>query len=105
MFATLSPENRAVPWLRDLGISNAFVSVLCEIEESKLSKALRKLKPLSNEEGLRLITTLNRLIELRDAVLPFVIDTKNPANARALLDAFEGQDAATVRVRVSAIFE
>lgn len=103
-FASLSPEVRAPVLMRDLSIGNAYVSALTGIEETRLGKALRQIKELPAEEGRRLIETLVRLSELRDAILPFVIDTKNPANARALLEAFAGQDAAAVRGRVSTIF-
>jgi hypothetical protein len=104
MFATLSLENRAVPLLRDLGISNAFTSVLVGIEETKLSRALRLLKPLSNDEGLRLIQTLQRLIELRDALRPMCLDLRDPVNTRRVLDAFEGMDSTQLRERVSELF-
>jgi len=104
MFTTLCAENRALPLLRDLGCSNAFLARLVSIEESKLSRALRLLKPLSNEEGLRLLNTLVRLTELRDAVRPLALDLKNPEQARVTIRAFEGMDAAQVRERVSALF-
>jgi len=104
-FASLSAENRAIPLLRDLGCSNAFISVVCRIEESRLSRALRLLRPLSNDEGLRLITTLTRLIELRDAVKPLTLDLRDPAQARQTVDAFEGMDEAQVRERISKLFE
>ena len=105
MFASLSPEVRGPQMLRELGISNAFVAALCSIEQTKLSLAFRQLKPLTNEEGLRLIRTLGRVIEIREAIAPFQIDLKNAANARLLLDAFEGQDTETIRQKVSALFE
>jgi hypothetical protein len=90
--------------LRDLGVSNAFTAVLVGIEESRLSRALRLLRPLSNEEGLRLIQTLQRLVELRDAMRPLCIDLRDPAQARKTLDAFEGLDSTQVRERVSELF-
>ena len=105
MFASLSPEVRAPQIMRELGVSGAFVAALCQIEESKLSKALRQLKRLSNEEGLRLIETLNRLTELQKAVAPLAIDLKNPKNARLILEAFEGVDGDTIRERVSGLFQ
>jgi hypothetical protein len=105
MFASLSPEVRAPQMMRELGVSGAFVSALCRIEQTRLSFAFRQIKPLSNEEGLRLTQTLNRLIEIREAVAPLSIDLKSPANARLVLDAFEGQDAESIRTKISTIFE
>jgi hypothetical protein len=105
MFASLSPEVRAPQMMRELGISSAFISALCRIEQTKLSFAFRQIKPLSNEEGLRLTQTLGRLIEIREAVAPLAIDLKNPSNARLLLDSFEGQDAETIRRKISTLFE
>src|SRR6516225_9476447 len=84
MFTTLSAENRALPLLRDLGCSNAFTAALVGIEESRLSRALRLLRPLPNDEGLRLINTLQRLIELRDAMRPLCIDLRPIAGEKNL---------------------
>jgi hypothetical protein len=105
MYASLSPEVRGPQMMRELSVSNAFVAALCKIEQTRLSYAFRQLKPLSNEEGLRLTQTLGRLIEIREAVAPLSIDLKNPANARLVLDAFEGQDAESVRKKISTLFE
>jgi hypothetical protein len=104
MFTSLSAENRALPLMRDLGCSNAFLAMLTRIEETKLSRAMRLLKPLSNDEGLRLISTLTRLVELRDALRPLCVDLKDPVNARRILDQFEEMDEAQVRERVSELF-
>jgi len=104
-FASLSPESRAPVLMRDLSIGNAYVSALTGIEETRLGKALRQIKELPAEEGRRLIETLLRLIELRDAIFPFVVDSKNPTNARAILDAFEGVESETIRMRVAGLFE
>jgi len=71
--------------MRALGVSNAFVSALCQIEQTKLSYAFRQLRPLSNEEGLLLATTLGRPIELRETIAPLQIDLKTPKNAKAVL--------------------
>jgi hypothetical protein len=105
MFASLSPEVRAPQMMRELGVSNAYVSALCQIEETKLSKAFRQIKALPNEEGRRLTDTLLRLIELREAVAPLLIDLRNPDNARRVLKAFDGQDAEMIRAKISSLFE
>jgi hypothetical protein len=105
MFASLSPEVRAPQMTRELGVSNAFVAALCKIEQTRLSFAFRQLKPLTNEEGLRLTSMLGRLIEIRESIAPLQIDLKNPANARLVLDAFEGQDAEAIRQKISTLFE
>ncbi len=100
MFASLSTEVRAPQMMRELGISNAFVAALCNIEQTKLSFAFRQLKPLPNEDSQKLMPILSRLLELRDAVHPLQIDLKNPANARSILEAFKGLDVEAVRERV-----
>jgi hypothetical protein len=105
MFASLSAEVRAPQLMRELGISNAFVSVLCRIEPTKLSFAFRGLKPLTNEEGLRLTQTLVRLTEIRDNVAPLTVDLRSAANARLVLDAFEGQDVEAIKQKVSDLFK
>lgn len=91
--------------MRELSVSNAFVAALCRIEQTKLSYAFRQLKALSNDEGTNLTQTLGRLIEIREAVAPLSIDLKNPSNARLVLDAFEGQDAEAIRLKISSLFE
>src|SRR5258708_39220221 len=105
MLATLSAENRSLTMMRELGISNAFVASLCSIEQTKLSYAFRGLKSLPNDEGHRLVLTLARLIEIREAVAALSIDLKSPANTQSVLDAFEGQDAKTIRQKISAVFD
>jgi hypothetical protein len=105
MLATLSAENRALGMMRELSISNAFVSVLCKIEQTKLSYAFRGLKTLSNEEGLLLMKTLSRLIEIRNNVSPLTVDLKNPANARLLIEAFEGRSEDEIRESINALFQ
>jgi hypothetical protein len=105
MFASLSAEVRGPQLMRELNVSAAFVSVLCRIEPTRLSFAFRGLKPLTNEEGLRLTQTLVRLIEIRDSVAPLTIDLRSAANARLVLDAFEGEDAEGIKQKVSELFK
>ena len=105
MFASYSAEVRAPQLMRELGVSNAFISALCGIEQTKLSFAFRQIKALSDEDSQPLMTTLRRLIELSDAISPLQIDLKNPTNARRVLDAFEGKNMEEVRTKVSALFE
>src|SRR6267154_5530607 len=100
MFASLATEGRAPQMMRELGISNAFVAALCDIEQTKLSFAFRQLKALSNDDSQKLMPILSRLLELRDAVHPLQIDLKNPANARIILEAFEGMDVEAIREKV-----
>src|SRR4029077_1724065 len=105
MYAALSPEVRGQQMVRDLGVSAAFVSALTGIEQTKLSRAFRQLKPLSNAEGMRLTQTLLTLIQLRDALAPLQLDLKNPANTRLVMGAFEGHDIETIRKKISMLFE
>jgi hypothetical protein len=105
MFAALSPEVRGPQLMRELGISNAFVSALCGIESTKLSFAFRQLKALSNDDGSRLMETLSRLVAIQENVRPLAVDLSSPEAARKVLIAFEGQDAETIREKVSLLFE
>ena len=105
MFAALSPEVRGPQLMRELGISNAFVSALCRIESTKLSFAFRQLKPLSNDEGLRLVNALSRLVEIQENVRPLAVDLRSPEAARKVLAAFEGQDAESIREKISKLFQ
>jgi predicted component of type VI protein secretion system len=104
VFASMSPEVRAPRLMREIGVSNAFIAALCHIEQTKLSMAFRQLKDLSNAEGQRLMGTLGRLVEIREAIAPLQIDLKNAANARLVLEAFEGQDAEAIKQKASALF-
>ena len=103
MFASLSAEVRAPELMRELGVSNAFVSAFSGIEQTKLSFAFRQLKPLSNAESEKLMRILHRLIVLRESLRPLAIDLKSPQYARAVFDAFEGQDADAIRAKVTAL--
>ena len=99
-FGSLSIESRGSAMVRELGISLAFLSALTRIEQTKLSLGFRQLKAFSNEDGLKLATTLNRLLELRDAVAPFTIDLRSPMKTRQVMDVFEGLDADAIREKV-----
>jgi predicted component of type VI protein secretion system len=105
MFASLSAESRAPQLMRELGISNAFVSALCNIEQTKLSFAFRQMKALPTEDAVKLMLILPRLLELRDALHPLQIDLKNPSNARSILEAFEGMDVETIREKVVTVLK
>lgn len=105
MFAALSPEVRGPELMRELGISNAFVSALCRIESTRLSFAFRQLKPLSNNDGVRLMETLSRLVEIQQSVSPLAVDLRSPETARKVLVAFEGQDAERIREKISKLLQ
>jgi hypothetical protein len=100
MFASLSTEVRAPQMMRELGISTAFVSALCSIEQTRLSYAFRQLKPLPGSDAEKLNKVLSRLLDLRDAFHPLQVDLKNPMNARSILEAVEGMDTDTIREKV-----
>jgi hypothetical protein len=104
-FATLCHENRAKDLMRELGISAAVVAIVCRVEASKLNMALRHLRELSNEEGLRLTSTLSRLLEIRDAIRPFALDLKDPKMVTEILNAFEDLDSAEIHQKVRAVLE
>jgi hypothetical protein len=88
-----------------LKVSQAFVAALCRVEPSKLSLALRRLRPFGTEEGQDVVATLSRLVELRDALLPLQPDLRDPDNARLLLKATEGLDAEEIAERIQRIFQ
>lgn len=89
MFASLSPEVRGPQLMRELGVSNAFVSVLCSIEPTKLSFAFRQLKPLPGHEGQRLVDTLQRLKQVRDAMGIVPLGLVDPQKTAELLSAMD----------------
>jgi hypothetical protein len=101
-FTALSAEVRARDLMQSLGISAAIVAILTNIEPSKLGFALRRIKPLTNEDGLRLTTTLNRLLEVRDAIRPFSLDLRDPEMTQQILDAFKDMDTAAIHERIRA---
>ena len=100
-FASLSAEVRAKKLMQDLGLRQSFVAAICDVGESQLSKAFRGMRELSNEEGLRLITTLTRLAALRDALSPLAIDFRDPRAAQGVLDAFYGFSAEEIHRKVT----
>ena len=103
-FASLSAEVRAPILIAELKLRNAYVASLCSIDEAKLSRALRQLRELSNEESERLMSTLLRLMALQNSIAPFSIDRTDPKRTRALLEATEHWDESEVRQRVSKLF-
>jgi hypothetical protein len=91
MYASFSPEVRGPQLMRDLGISNAFVSALCRIEPTKLSFAFRQLKPLPEYEGRRLVETLARLKEIRKALGIIPLGLADVRAVQSLLDEMDLQ--------------
>jgi hypothetical protein len=104
MLATLSPESKSLKLMRELGVSHAFVSALCHIEQTKLSYAFRGLKALPQDEGRELVETLERLAEIQKAVAPLTIDLTNPVNTRLVLEAFFGQNSEVIKEKMSVLF-
>jgi hypothetical protein len=104
-FASLSAEVRAPGMLRELEISNSFVAALCRIDEAKLSKALRLLRELSNDEAERLMSTLHRLLEIRGALAPLSFDKSSALQTRRLLDSLSHLSADEIRERVSLLYQ
>ena len=89
MALSLSVENQIVEKMARLDCTAAFVSGLAQFSQSKLSQGLSGLRPLSNQDALYVLETLNRLEELAALIEPFPIAFKNPAVIRDLLTAVE----------------
>src|SRR5207253_2761036 len=104
-FASLSSEVRGAQLATKLNLRNDFVSALCDIEPSKLSRAFRCMRELDPAEGVRLTTRLHRLVELQEALSPLSIDLRTPAAAQDALDAFADYSADEVRKKIFILFQ
>ncbi len=103
----LSAEARIASRLRDLGASLIFLSVLADMPPTRLSFGLRGLKPLSNSDAEKLLNLTQRLVELRDAMLPIPIALTQPAVVEAFLERLDqkGLGPEEIRALVQKIFE
>ncbi len=103
----LSAEARIASRLRDLGASVIFLSVLADMPPTRLSFGLRGLKPLSNSDAEKLLNLTQRLVELRDAMLPIPIALTQPAVVEAFLERLDqkGLGPEEIRALVQKIFE
>jgi hypothetical protein len=91
--------------IRELGLSFAVVAALVGWSEDRLSKGLRGVRQLSNEEGAELMNALHRLSEVRDGLVPLMWDSRSAKHIQMLLDAFEGLSSEQIQSRVANIFE
>jgi hypothetical protein len=103
-FGTLSPESRIPVYAKEVGISHAVLCAVCGTSPDRLGQAVRGMKPLSNHEGLMLVETLLRLMDLTEAVKPLGIP-KDVAGIKTVLSAFEGIDASVIRERMNKVLE
>lgn len=62
------------------------------------------MKQLSNGEGLMLVETLLRLMDLTEAVKPLALP-KDVAGIKTVLKAFDGIDAGVIRERMNKVLE
>ena len=94
MYAKLSFENRILERMRALEISADFLCALAGIPPSRLSQAFRSIKPLSNSDGLMLISLLSELEALAERAKPFPVAFRNPSIIKALIkDSSENKAA------------
>ncbi len=107
MFASLSAEKRIEDRRQLLGCSAIFLSSLAGIPASRLSFALRGLKPLENVDAIKLLDLTDRLLAIKEAFSPLPIALVNPEEVRGLLHAMDrrGMMADDIRQIVSKIFE
>jgi hypothetical protein len=103
-FGTLSPENRIKTYAQELGISHATLCAVCGTSPDRLGQAVRGMKPLSNEDGLVMVETLLRLLDLVEAIKPLSLP-RDVAGIKTVLSAFEGIDASVIRERMNKVLE
>jgi hypothetical protein len=103
-FGTLSPESRIPVYAKEVGISHAVLCAVCGTSPDRLGQAVRGMKALSNHEGLVLVETLLRLIDLTEAIKPLALP-KDVAGIRVVLDAFDSVDANVIRERMNKVLE
>jgi hypothetical protein len=85
-FGKLSPESRIQDNLNELRITASFLAALDgEIGVTKLSQALRGIRPLENPDSIRLLNLTKRLLELRDAFEPVVLSFSVPDEVERML--------------------
>jgi len=92
--ATHSLENRAATAMADLSRNGLTAAGFCRLMTlqgqgmgaSKFSQALAGIKPFDNQEGMRVLTLLNDLVELRDSHLPLPISLRDPTPIAPLLE-------------------
>lgn len=102
--ASLSFESRIPNLARELGLSHAMVSALTNVDAGRLSQCLRGMRSLPNDEGLRIVNLLNRLIALTEAIAPLALPKSVP-DILQLAKFFEGRDIERIREQVSQLFE
>jgi hypothetical protein len=92
--------------MQELRVSNAWVSNVCDIEETKLSRGFRGIKPLTGPEGERLMENLTLLVNVQNAVAPLsAVDSSNPERAKELLALLKGlRTAEEIRARLAEAF-
>jgi hypothetical protein len=103
--AALSPEVRAADLMDSLKVRQDFVSAYCDIEPTKLSRALKGKRDLGTVEGQRLVNDLTRLLQVSQAITPFSVNLTDARETRRLVDALDGMDFATIQHKVAQVFE
>lgn len=103
-FGSLSPEIRIPVYAKEVGISHAVLCAVCGTSPDRLGQAVRGMKALSNHEGLLLVETLLRLLDLVEAVKPLALP-KDVAGIKTVLSAFDGIDASAIRERMNKVLE
>lgn len=87
--AAFSIENQIIEKMNRLDVTAAFVSGMAGFTQTKLSQGLSGLRPLSNQESLVLLKTVNRLEKLAQLAAPLPLAFKNPVVMRRLLADLE----------------
>jgi len=99
---TFDARRRANSYMADLSMSQVTLCALVDMPASRLNLQLRYKIQFSPEDEKNVIDTLLRLIELRDAFTPLVLDWDSPDFCKMLLKS--GVDAEIVRLGVESIF-
>lgn len=92
MATPFSVENLIRQRIDALGITSDFLSALAGIPPSRISQALRELRPLDSLQGTSLLKILDRLDSLVKLAAPVPISWKSPPTIRLLLQKLEDEE-------------
>jgi hypothetical protein len=103
--AALSAENRIKSRLNELGATADFLSSLDgQISGSRLSQALRGLRPLEHRDSERLLALTTRLMNLRDCFGKVPVAFSSAVVVREMLNSLSVDDE-TLRQTIVRLFQ
>ncbi len=98
VYATLAPENRINAQLGEMGLAGSFLCAVADIPATRLSQALRGIKPLDNDDARILLNLLDELRAWTKAFEPVPFALDNPTRVKAFLKIVHDLDLTTLSV-------